>query len=433
MRSKRVNKPLSAIACVLFGAGAAGAWAGETGEDAHGALRPDDLRGAVTLAGTFMGIEERVPGFGGLYRDSDGQIAVWLVNGRERDRAEELLAQVFPQEDLAAGVKILQGTFTFSELSAWRGRASSVLAIPDVVFTDVDEEKNRVTIGVETDEAREMVSLELIQRGIPADAVLIERADPIVEMTTHLQDTFRPLQGGIQVAFDCNGQTCRVCTDGFIATRGRNKGFLTNSHCSLSRGERDGTIYHQPLPTAEVGRERTDTANRSSLPGCPSGRVCRNSDSAFVKGTNGAGLSRGRIARPENKTGSLNLSSTKPPFSIIGRKNTAPIVGKKVNKVGRTTGWSQGRVARTGVDTNVDGTNVTYLDQVWVRASLDHGDSGSPVFFFKGKASRGKVILNGILWGGNFPSADQFIYSTLGQIEDDLGKLKNVCIKNRGC
>ena len=31
------------------------------------------------------------------------------------------------------------------------------------------------------------------------------------------------------------------------------------------------------------------------------------------------------------------------------------------------------------------------------------------------------------------PTANQFIFSTLGQIERDLGKLKEVCISRRGC
>jgi len=95
-----------------------------------------------------------------------------------------------------------------------------------------------------------------------------------------------------------------------------------------------------------------------------------------------------------------------------------------VNKVGRTTGWTQGNVTRTCVDTNVSGTNITQLCQTFVENPIgavvvQGGDSGSGVFRITAGSS---VQMVGILWRGNSPGT-QFVFSPLKQVEDELGRL----------
>jgi hypothetical protein len=92
-------------------------------------------------------------------------------------------------------------------------------------------------------------------------------------------------------------------------------------------------------------------------------------------------------------------------------------VGQTVNKVGRTTGWTQGLVTNTCVNTGVSGSNIVQLCQTFVSAGVGGGDSGSPVF--RGTSS---VTLVGILWGGN-SSGTQFVYSPIANIEQELGAL----------
>jgi hypothetical protein len=89
----------------------------------------------------------------------------------------------------------------------------------------------------------------------------------------------------------------------------------------------------------------------------------------------------------------------------LNGKGTAS-VGTVVNKVGRTTGWSQGQVTRTCVNTGVTGSTVYLFCQNWVKATVDHGDSGSPVFDNSNR----------------FLGLD-FIYSPVAQIEQELGAL----------
>jgi hypothetical protein len=90
-------------------------------------------------------------------------------------------------------------------------------------------------------------------------------------------------------------------------------------------------------------------------------------------------------------------------------------VGQTVNKVGRTTGWTQGRVSNTCVNTGVQGSNIVQLCQTFVAAGVGSGDSGSPVF-----SGTSSVTLVGILWGG---SGNQFVYSPISNIEQELGAL----------
>jgi hypothetical protein len=94
-----------------------------------------------------------------------------------------------------------------------------------------------------------------------------------------------------------------------------------------------------------------------------------------------------------------------------------------VHKIGRTTGWTQGSVRGTCVNTNVGGTDITQLCQTWVSAFARGGDSGSPVFRRQGTGSN--VTLLGVLWGGSSLSdgTTLYIYSPISNIESELGAL----------
>ena len=90
-----------------------------------------------------------------------------------------------------------------------------------------------------------------------------------------------------------------------------------------------------------------------------------------------------------------------------------------MNKVGRTTGWTQGAVTNTCVNTGVSGTKIVQLCQTFVSAGVGAGDSGSDVFGLTGGSS---VRLLGVLWGGN-SGGTLFVYSPITQVEQELGPL----------
>jgi hypothetical protein len=147
--------------------------------------------------------------------------------------------------------------------------------------------------------------------------------------------------------------------------------------------------------------------------------VCRFSDSNFSDGAGSVVFDLGAIAKTSGpNNGSLAIAGL---FSITG--DGAATVGQTANKVGRTTGWTRGRVTRTCVNTGVSGSNIVLLCQDFVENNVKivaGGDSGSPVFRIQSNTS---VTLLGNLWGGN-SSGTLFVYSPIANIEKELGNLR---------
>ena len=314
-----------------------------------------------------------------------------------------------------------KGDYDWSQLEGWFTTASgAALAVRGAVFVDADEASNRVRIGVEPG-AGGRVRAALAKLRMPDAAVIVEERAPITYAVGQgprpkakpgsgqsLQGTLRPIIGGAQINFP-----------GFLCTLGFNVNgsFVTNSHCTTTQGGTEGTRYWQPTQTAspsQVATEAADPAYSSNLSGCPSGRVCRRSDAsraAYVNGFNQFTI--GRIARTNRPGRNLTIVGD---FRITAEASA--VVGNVVNKVGRTTGWSQGSVTNTCVNTNVSGTNITQICQNFVSATVGSGDSGSPVFQI---ISGTDVRLMGILWGGS--GSQSFVFSPLNQVEQELGAL----------
>ncbi len=306
-------------------------------------------------------------------------------------------------------------------LARWFAQSSpEVLALPGTVFADHDEINNRLVFGVEHGAASRGVSTALSRLGIPNSAYAIEVVEPI-HMAATLRGRWRPTRGGIQIHF---GQF--LCTLGFNADDGSARSFITNSHCTDKQGGVQNTQYYQPTSTVEPTVIATEVEDPRYFRGgaCPRGRKCRYSDSARALYSGSVASTRGVIAKtsaPNN--GSLVVTDA---FTITSQNNTTTsfALGTTVNKVGRTTGWTRGKITATCVNTNVSGTNITQLCQTFVEdpggaVVVGGGDSGSNVFRV---TSGNNVQLVGILWGGN-SSGSLFVFSPLKQIRGELGPL----------
>lgn len=298
-------------------------------------------------------------------------------------------------------------------------RTLPLFEIPGVVFTDADETADRIVVGVENPGLARAVEARLGALAIRAESVKIVITPPIIQLET-LRDKVRPLDGGLQVRF-----SQYVCTLGFNVVRNGSVGFLTNSHCTERQGGVENTSYYQPLnqTAAEfIGTEVADPGyTKQKCPNNIKGKVCRWSDSAFAQLADGVAGDLGQIkstSGPNN--GSLDIAGG---FQIVGEANAAS--GTVVNKVGRTTGWTQAPLTRTCVHTGVSGTNIVQLCQSFVESNsqvlVGGGDSGSPVFTI---TSGSNVHLNGILWGGS-SDGKLFVFSPLQNIErtDEIGPL----------
>jgi hypothetical protein len=242
----------------------------------------------------------------------------------------------------------------------------------------------------------------------------VVETEPIVQVAT-LRDKVRPVVGGLQIRF-----SQYLCSLGFNALRAGVAGYVTAAHCSTKQGSADGTLYYQPLNQVEdefIGTEIADPPFFKNKNGCPRGRQCRYCDSNFSDGDDAVGFALGKIAMttgPNN--GSLEIAGE---FAITAEGPAT--VGQTANKVGRTTGWTQGTVTRTCVNTDVSGTNIVLLCQDFVQNTVQivaGGDSGSNVFRIDGSG----VTLLGNLWGGN-SSGTLFVYSPIANVEQELGAL----------
>jgi hypothetical protein len=226
----------------------------------------------------------------------------------------------------------------------------------------------------------------------------------------------RPLVGGLQLRFDGF-----LCTLSYNATHGtQGEGFVVNSHCTTNRGTVDGTLYYQPLDQVAdqfIGTEVLDPPFFQRTNGCPRGKLCRWSDSAYASRASGVSATRGVLAKTTGaNNGSLQIAGS---FRIGSELTGNSMVGTTLNKVGRTTGWTQGNVTNSCVNTGVSGSRIVIFCQDFVSAGVGGGDSGSPVFRI---VSGDTVQLSGTLWGGN-SAGTSFVYSPMTNIERELGAL----------
>jgi len=139
------------------------------------------VRQEGTLDDLLLEVATRVPGFGGMFIDEDGRLAVYLLDPAESSAAEEAIAAVFGRERIPPrGVRAIQGQYGIQQLKGWYDRFLSLFSIPGVVMTDLDEGRNRLTVGVERPQVRAPVERELRRLDIPPEAVIIEVTGPIM-------------------------------------------------------------------------------------------------------------------------------------------------------------------------------------------------------------------------------------------------------------
>jgi hypothetical protein len=364
----------------------------------------------------------QVPGFGGFFLDKSGVPTVYLTRGSSRAPAERLLAGYLRGQGLsAAAVRVAEARYPWHQLERWQAAATAeAFTVAGAVFVDNDETSNRVRIGVENLSAVGQVRAAIARLRIPDDALIIERADPIVQVATLQNVVDRPVRAGVQINFP--GFLCSV---GFNATSGGQKSFVTASHCTTKQGGVESTPYWQPLQSTaptQIATEVADPVYRKGVgTGCPKSRLCRYSDASRAAYTNGANQALGLIAQTSGaNNGSLTITGS---FSITsndcGTTGGCLAVGATVNKVGRTTGWTRGAITNTCVNTGVSGSRIVQLCQTFVSAGVGGGDSGSDVFQV---TSGSNVKLAGVLWGGN-SGGTQFVYSPFGNVTRELGAL----------
>lgn len=403
----------------------------------------------VTPDMQFVEIARQAPGFGGLFLDESGAMTIYLKGADARAalatqrapkaRALAAIGAVMgdriparlraPMQSLTTqavdAVKVLRADFDAIELYRVKEVADQALGQPGVVFTDIDEKRNRVVIGVENADGLQKAQSIMRASGAPAAAFVIEPARAF-NQTASLSSRFRPAPGGVQIEADIGLTRYRRCTLGFNAERNGVAGFVTNSHCTKTRGASEGIDIHQPDDPVlsegnKIGDEEIDPPYFSRA-FCPTGFRCRFSDSAWIRYNTAPGKD---IARTTNDVGSRTINSANPRLTIVS-ETAQPLMGMTLSKVGRSTGWTHGQVTATCVDTVVANTKILMRCQsIVTRTFGTHritaaGDSGSPVFELL--PNEQDVSLHGILWGEQEEGL-RFVFSPMQSVQGEIGPL----------
>jgi hypothetical protein len=131
-------------------------------------------------------IESEVPGFGGMYYDDDGDLIILLKDLRLSGQATGAVRRHLPgpgkrgrREGPPAAIRFRQAEYSFVELNGYWHRINQVIfRIPGVRSTDVDDERNRVVVGVRRSAAAQEVRRALAATSIPEGSVEVHTIEP---------------------------------------------------------------------------------------------------------------------------------------------------------------------------------------------------------------------------------------------------------------
>ena len=368
----------------------------------------------------LLEVSVSIPDFGGMYLSKDNRILnVYVLAGKEdvldTEEVKRAIEAVLKADATSRReLRLVPAQYSMSQLYGWyQQMQDDIWGISGVITTDLNEGRNRIEIGIENLEVVSDLQKSLTALAIPRKAVIFrEREQP--NFATHtLQDgaTGGFLEGGYQVARSGSGG----CTLGFNAQRAGVDGFITAGHCTDNFGEVDDTLFYQPSSAVNpnaVGIEISDPPFNSSLSGCPSGKECRYSDSAFIELKPTASANRGIIAKPiAMGTGTVNHVDE---FRIVD-DSIVLSQGQTVHKVGKTTYWTSGTITQTCQ--KVYSSGKVLLCQHEMNSPIQGGDSGSPVFVVTDSPNQDDVKLAGLIFAGTTSGW----FSPIAGIYHDLG------------
>ena len=360
----------------------------------------------VTLDDRFDEITSTIPAFAGLYLNDDGELIVRMVGGAAPIGLTSAIQAVMGALPGKPGrpVHVEPADYDFHTLRQYfLTFMSDRTNRRSLVMMDLDERRNRVVIGVRESSAVAAVKETLAQLGIPQQAVEVEVRPADVPVSS-LQDISNPVVGGVQVQpRDELTFAGYVCTGSFnvqLPADTTKLYVLTAAHCTSNVDSLASDYLYQPdpfhvYPATRVALEYAEKswASMPSEPTCPSGALCRYADAAMFRYDNATTGALGRIGRTPHYTDATHpftLTRDTADFHITGELPAADfVVGQWVSKVGRTTGWSAGKIHQTCFTFYYDyAPERDYACQYRAYDAMNAGvnnfvyggDSGAPVF-----------------------------------------------------
>lgn len=371
----------------------------------------------------FVALAAVEPSSAGFYADSaSGEMIVVIADSGARFRAPNALRAALSRvgsgaanrgvedRDLRSSANLLRrlaprarvriARYTFQELSDWRDSAFvHVLgSIPGVVYDDLDEVNNSVTLGVSSDAAGADARAKLISLGVPAAAIrLVPAATPKTSSISNIGSSSLPdtVAGGYSIdIYTPSSSYFGTCTAGIAIAYGtswlsmNNTGMVTAMHCTT---DIFSTSNAATARSSGGGSTWASEAYDPSATGivCTPCRSSRGSDAA-VFSVSGLPARKGTIAHPDqvststSTNGSFTVDQSRPWFHVASA-GTYAYVNERVDQVGNTSGWVSGIVSASCVDviSSAQGSHPSFVVRCTAKATLrsQPGDSGAPVFY----------------------------------------------------
>lgn len=151
--------------------------------------------GAPTAAGTRrpvglaresenLRLLAQLPGYGGRYYDSAGNLSVYVVDTTLRAKAIALFTPILKAHRPGGPghVIVRQGQYDIGQLQQWLLRLAEGGSIAGLVEKGVDQAHNRIDIGIDRaqeSQGRSDLARALAATGIPAQAVIVTATQPV--------------------------------------------------------------------------------------------------------------------------------------------------------------------------------------------------------------------------------------------------------------
>ena len=359
------------------------------------------------------------------YRSHVHCMSAGVFNGdKKASRVVEKLARSLVRRggigihsERATGAPVLEAQGR-PDLEAQHQRLLPLFELAGVVFTDADETRGRLVVGVLDRD------LEGPVRGRLRALDVASRPWTSSKRTRSLR-WLRCATGPLTSRAACRSAS-RSTSAASVSTPSTRTAFKASSPpltAATDQGAVDGTTYYQPSAQVAndlIGTEIADPPYVRNRSGCPKGRKCRQSDANFSQCPGTARVFARRDRSNDTDWDTLEIDAADPPSPSSGEGVAAE--GQTVDKVGRTTGWTRGTVTNTCVNTGVSGSTLVLLCQTFVSRRRRHRRRRRQRFAGVPDRSGGNATLVGGLWGGN-SSGTQFVYSPIANIEAELGNL----------
>ena len=352
----------------------------------------------------MLALARAIPGFGGYwYESAGGPFVIALTDAgaggfstARQAVSASLLADVThalpPTQRAAQAPRRFverEVEYSFIELARHRARLRPYLpSIPGVASLEMDEESNRIGIGLTDLSATKAVEDLASALAVPLAMISFHRTgevrassvssvEPYTSNGPTLRKTISVPDSSLRAGYQVTSKGGSTCTLGYTALRApaAQQVFVSNSHCSKAEFSLDSGYWGQPAAPYTVAQEIRDPKARwcywltlpirvfdipipfpapFPIPIIP--HKCRDSDSALMRiDTTIATIALGEIARTTKKSNCdncampLDIDANNPTIKITSSRQYN-VANESLDKIGRTTGWTYGVVEHTCID-----------------------------------------------------------------------------------